>query len=126
MIKIDVMNDFLELFAAKKDIEDMLLASKTIEEKFTIEDFIKYINFGTHIYWENEQTIFPFKIIKTPNNEYLFYTGTNTKKVNVLFEALDKIQYKFDVLTHKTSYDIATEELTYTPHFIINSELYYD
>lgn len=126
MIQIDIMNDFLELLTAKKDIETMLKQSEEITEDFTLEDFIKYLNFGTHIYWLNENDIFPFKIIKTPNNTYLFYTTTNYKKINNLFSALDNIDYDFNKLKHKSTFDIATEDLVYTPHFIINSELYYN
>ena len=51
MTIIDITKDYLELFVAKKDIEELLIENKTIDKEFDISAFINYINFGTHIYY---------------------------------------------------------------------------
>lgn len=122
MTIIDITKDYLELFTAKRKIEEKLLNENKISEEFTVSDFIKYINFGTHIYWVSETQIYPFKII----DDFLFIvTDSNTKTINPLLNALNTINFDLSKLTHKTKYDIAVNDIIEKPHFIINSELYY-
>ena len=44
MTIIDITKDYLELFVAKKDIEELLIENKTIDKEFDISAFINYIN----------------------------------------------------------------------------------
>lgn len=126
MITIDITKDYLELFMAKKDIEDTLLETKEIEQPFTVPEFIKYINFGTHIYWLSSTQIYPFKIISTPKESYLFVVSEETtKNINPLLNALSEIKYNYNNLEKKSVIDISTENIIDKPHFIINNDLYY-
>lgn len=126
MITIDITKDYLELFMAKKDIEDTLLETKEIERPFTVHEFMKYINFGTHIYWISSAEIYPFKIISTPKESYLFVVSKeNTKNINPLLNALSEIKYNYNNLEKKSAIDISTENIIDKPHFIINNDLYY-
>lgn len=126
MTIIDVTKDYLELFTAKKDIENMLFERKEISEEFSIQDFIKYINFGTHIYWASESFIYPFKMISTKDNDYIFVvTDETTKNIEPLKQSLNELNYNLTTLVRKTREEVATEELITTPHYIIYNELYY-
>lgn len=124
---IDITKDYLELLLAKKDIESMLYEKEEISEDFSIGDFIKYLNFGTHIYFVNPQKIYPYKIVKTKTNEYLFILNNdNNISFEPLFENLESIKYDYSQLTRLNQYQVAERELMNTPHFIINEELYFD
>lgn len=127
MLLIDITKDYLELFTAKRDIENMLIEKEEIEEPMELSEFIRYINFGTHIYWESETEIFPFKIINTPDNMYVFIVSdeNTAKKQNILLSVLNDIQFDFTKLYKKDRLTIANEDIMLKPHFIINNELYY-
>ena len=126
MINVDISKDFLEFFTAKKDIETLLIEEEEITEEFKITDFMKFINFGTHIYCQTPEEIYPFKIIKGKNDEYMFIANINKINYKPLFDVLDKINYDFSNLTHKDKYSVVSENLLFRPYFIINNEMYFD
>ena len=123
---IDITKDYLELLMAKKDIESMLYEKEEITEDFSIGDFIKYLNFGTHIYYVNPQKLYPYKIVKTKTNEYLFILNHAGISFAPLHDMLESIKYDYSQLTRLNQYQVAERELMNTPHFIINEELYFD
>ena len=127
MTIIDITKDYLELFVAKKDIEELLIENKTIDKEFDISAFINYINFGTHIYYVSSDLIYPFKIISGKKDTYMFVvTDDNTKNISNLLNALEEIKFDLNKLEHKDAISVASENLIEKPHFIINSELYYN
>ncbi len=125
MIIIDITKDYLEMFTAKKDIEDLLISSGEIKTRFEISEFINYLDFGKHIYWESSDNIYPFSIIDTPNERYVFIVIEDGKKTDALFSALEDIDYDFSNLIKKDAMEISAEEIVDRPHFIINNEFYY-
>ncbi len=125
MIIIDITKDYLEMFTAKKDIEDLLISSGEIETRFEIPEFINYLDFGKYIYWESSDNIYPFSIIDTPNERYVFIVIEDGKKTDALFSALGDIDYDFSNLIKKNAMEISAEEIVDKPHFIINNEFYY-
>ena len=127
MTIIDITKDYLELFVAKKDIEELLIENKTIDKEFDISTFINYINFGTHIYYVSSDLIYPFKIMSGKKDTYMFVvTDDKTKNINNLLNALEEIKFDLNNLEHKDTISVASENLIEKPHFIINSELYYN
>ena len=127
MTIIDITKDYLELFVAKKDIEELLIENKTIDKEFDISTFINYINFGTHIYYVSSDLIYPFKIMSGKKDTYMFViTDDKTKNISNLLNALEKIKFDLNNLEHKDTISVASENLIEKPHFIINSELYYN
>lgn len=126
MLIVDISKDYLELFMAKKDIETMLIEEEEIEKPFELPEFIQYINFGTHIYCRTTEDIYPFKIIKTDKETYMFIANVNNIDFKPLYDALEKIDYDFKNLTKKDKYATVAENLLYRPYFIINSELHFD
>ena len=127
MTIIDITKDYLELFAAKKDIEELLIENKTIDKEFDLPTFVNYINFGTHIYYVSSELIYPFKIMSGKKDTYMFVvTDDKTKNINNLLNALEEIKFDLNNLEHKDTISVANENLIEKPHFIINSELYYN
>lgn len=126
MITIDINKDYLEFFMAKKDIETMLIDEEEIDKPFEIQEFVKFINFGSHIYCKTPEEIYPFEIITTDKETYMFIANVNNISYKPLYDVLDSIKYDFKNLTKKTQYEVATDNLLYKPYFIINGELYFD
>lgn len=127
MTIINISKDYLELFSAKNDIEELLIENKTIDNEFDLKSFINYINFGSHIYYVSNDIIYPFKIISGKKNTYLFVvTDDKNKNINKLIDALGEIKFNLDNLELKDAISVASENLIDKPHFIINSELYYN
>ena len=58
---------------------------------------------------------------------YMFVvTDDKTKNINNLLNALEEIKFDLNKLEHKDTISVASENLIEKPHFIINSELYYN
>jgi hypothetical protein len=128
MTVIDISKDYLEMLLAKKDIEKMLIDNEEITEELDMTEFIKYLNLGSHIYCIDKNKIYPYSIVKTPTNEYMFIVNNATTKLDYtpLFDKLNSINYDYNNLTYVDNYDIMLKDLIETPHFIINERLYYD
>lgn len=126
MITVDISKDYLEFFMAKKDIENMLIEEGEIDKPFEIKEFVDFINFGTHIYCKSPEETYPFEIIKTNSEEYLFIANVNKIDYKPLYDVLESIDYDFNNLTKKSQYDVVSDNLLYKPYFIIKKELYFD
>lgn len=126
MLTVDISKDYLELFMAKKDIETMLIEEEEIDKPFELQEFIQFLKFGSHIYCRTPEDVYPFKIVQTNNETYMFIANINKIDYKPLYIALESIDYDFKNLTKKDKYSTVAENLLYKPYFIINSELYFD
>jgi len=90
MIIVNI-SDVEDLVLAKYKIEQSLLDSHTISEKYSLGDFItKFLKFGENVYLITEDIVYPFSIQVINQEMYIFITenenSDNSKKFLNLFK----------------------------------------
>jgi hypothetical protein len=119
-----------DIVLAKISIENELINNQQITEKFSISDFINWLNFSKSIFMKNVNDIdvnIPFSIYTTSSNKhYVFYISQDDKYIDDLKNYLIQIDFNLHNLKNVNQYDLYINS-KYKPdgdYFIINSLLY--
>lgn len=118
-------NDPEEIVLAKAELNKILLDKEIIENKLSIDEFIKYLKIDKNILVTSDNKVIPFSIQKFDNYETTFFVSENENK-NILNIQLSKINFDLSELTHLTRIDVYKDILVGKNFFIIDNEYYYN
>lgn len=107
-MKIVNVGDIEDLVLCKHEIELELISQNKLSEKMPLSDFIsKYLSFGNNVYMINEKDIYPFALINSSKDRYLFVTESpNSENSKRFINTLRQINFNLSALN-----DVPQDEL---------------
>lgn len=107
-MKIVNVGDIEDLVLCKHEIELELISQNKLSEKMSLSDFIsKYLSFGNNVYMINEKDIYPFALINSSKDRYLFVTESpNSENSKRFINTLRQINFNLSALN-----DVPQDEL---------------
>ena len=107
-MKIVNVGDIEDLVLCKHEIELELISQNKLSEKMSLSDFIsKYLSFGNNVYIINEKDIYPFALINSSKDRYLFITESpNSENSKRFINKLRQINFNLSTLN-----DVPQDEL---------------
>lgn len=107
-MKIVNVGDIEDLVLCKHEIELDLISQNKLSEKMSLSDFIsKYLSFGNNVYIINEKDIYPFALINSSKDRYLFVTESpNSENSKRFINTLRQINFNLSALN-----DVPQDEL---------------